>query len=165
MKETVSVDEAIKKGILTVNLPALLIFLIGLIASLSMAFVFFRPYEMVIGLLLSYALAAAYRGLMAAKWRIWAFEKVRNVHELHERALLEKILFLNNRIGFGIINFNTENQRAQWEHLQLKFQQPDIFIDDPSIPAETTIRYSVLRYFHSWKVLFYCYISGSGSFS
>ena len=28
-----------------------------------------------------------------------------------------------------------------------------------------TSRYSVLKYFHSWKVLFYCYISGSGSFS
>ena len=48
MHDTVSVDEAMKKGIYTVNLPALMIFMTGLIASFSMPFVFVRPYEMII---------------------------------------------------------------------------------------------------------------------
>ena len=70
MQETVSVDEAIKKGIYTVNLPALLIFMTGLIVSFAMAFIFFRPYEMIIGLIVSSVVAVAYRAIMAAKWRM-----------------------------------------------------------------------------------------------
>lgn len=153
MQKTVSVDDAIKKGIYIVNLPALLIFMIGLTASFAMAFLFFRPYEMIAGLIVSYVLATAYRAIMAAKWRIWAFDKVRNVHELHERALTEKLIHLTNRPGFGIINYNSQKQKAQWQQLQEKFQQPDIFIDDQSVTAETIIRYSVFRYV-IWTLLF-----------
>lgn len=153
MQETVSVDDAIKKGIYTVNLPALMIFMIGLIASFAMAFLFLRPYEMIVGLIVSYVLATAYRAIFAAKWRIWAFDKVRNVHELHERALSEKLMYLTNRPGFGIINYNSESQKEQWEQLQAKFQQPDIFIDDQSLPAETIIRYSVFKHV-IWTIVF-----------
>jgi len=153
MQETVSVDEAIKKGIYTVNLPALLIFMTGLIASFAMAFIFFRPYEMIIGLIVSSVVAVAYRATMAARWRIWAFDTVRNVHELHERALSEKLMYLTNRPGFGIINYTTVRQQEQWEQLQAKFQQPDIFLDDRSVPAETMIRYSIFKYV-IWTILF-----------
>ena len=153
MQETISVDEAIKKGIYSVNLPALLIFLIGLIASFATAFIFFKPYEMIAGLIVSYVLATAYRAIMAAKWRIWAFDKVRNVHELHERALSEKLLYPTNRPGFGVINYNSESQKKHLEKLQAKFRQPDIFIDDRSVPAETVIRYSLLKY-SIWIIMF-----------
>jgi hypothetical protein len=153
MHEIISVEEAIKKGIYTVNLPALLIFISGLIASFTLAFIFIRPYQMIPGLVVSFVLATVYRTIMAAKWRIWAFDKVRNVHELHERALSEKLMFLTNRPGFGIINYNSESQKEKWEQLQAKFQQPDIFIDDKSIPAETIIRYSVLKYL-IWTIVF-----------
>ncbi|MGY3211805.1 hypothetical protein [Mucilaginibacter sp. HD30] len=153
MHETISVDEAIKKGIYTVNLPALLILMIGLIASFSMAFILFRPYGMIFGMVVSYALATAYRAIMAAKWRIWAFDKVRNVHELRERALSEKLMYLKNRPGFGIINYNSKRQEEQWEQLQAKFQHPDIFIDDQSVPAETVIRYSVVKYL-IWTIMY-----------
>lgn len=153
MQETVSVDEAIKKGIYLVNLPALLIFVIGLIASFALAFKFFGPYEMILALIVSYVLAAAYRAIMAAKWRIWAFDKVRNVHELRERALSEKLMFPTNRPGFGIINYNSKRQEEQWEQLQAKFQQSDIFIDDQSVPAETVIRYSVLKHL-IWTIIY-----------
>ncbi|RZL16452.1 MAG: hypothetical protein EOO89_11510 [Pedobacter sp.] len=153
MQKTISVNEAIRKGIYRVNLPALLIFLIGLIASFAMAYLFFKPYEMIVGLIVSYVLATAYRAFMAAKWRIWAFDKVRNVHELYDRALAEKLIHLTNRPGFGIINYNSERQKAQWEQLQAKFQQPDIFIDDQSIPAEILIRYSVFKYV-VWTIVF-----------
>lgn len=153
MQETISVDKAIKKGIYSVNLPALLIFLIGLIASFAMAFILFRPYEMIVGFIVSYVLATAYRAITAAKWRNWAFDKVRNVHELRERALSEKLLYPTNRLGFGIINYNSESQKKQWEQLHAKFQQPDIFMDDKSIPAETIIRYSVFKY-AVWTIVF-----------
>ena len=153
MKETLSVDDAIKKGIYGVNLPALLIFIVGLIASFVMAFIFFLPYGMIAGLMVSYVLATAYRAIMAAKWRNWAFERVRNVHKLHERALAEKLLFLKNRPGFGIINYNSAIQQQKWAKLQTKFQQPDVFMDDQSVPAETIIRYSVFKYV-VWATVF-----------
>ena len=153
MHEKVSVDEAIKKGIYTVNLPALLIFMIGLIASFCMAFIFFRPYHMIFGFIVSYVLATTYRTVMAGKWRIWAFDKVRNMHELHERALAEKLIHPTNRPGFGIINYNSESQKRQWEQLQVKFEQPDVFIDDKLVPAETIIRYSVFKYV-IWAIVF-----------
>jgi hypothetical protein len=153
MKETVSVDDAIKKGLFKVNLTALLIFIIGMIASLSMAFIYTRPFEMIIGLVISYILATMYRTIMAAQWRIWAFDKVRNVHELHERALTENLIHLTNRPGFGIINYNSKKQKEQWQQLQAKFQQPDIFIDDQSIPAEIVIRYSIFKHV-IWTIVF-----------
>ena len=153
MQDPVSVDEAIKKVIYTVNLPALLIFMTGLIVSFAMAFIFFRPYEMIIGMVISFVLATAYRAITAAKWRNWAFDKVRNVHELHERALSEKLLYPTNRPGFGVINYNSESQKKHWEKLQAKFQQLDIFIDDRSVPAETVIRYSLLKY-SIWIIMF-----------
>lgn len=76
MQETVSVDDEIKKGIYSVNLPALLIFMIGVIASFAMAFLFFRPYDMIAGLIISYLRATVYHSIMAAKRRIWAFDRV-----------------------------------------------------------------------------------------
>jgi hypothetical protein len=153
MHQKVSVDEAIKKGIYTVNLPALLIFIIGLIASFAMAFLFFKPYAMIPGLVFSYILATVYRTLMAAKWRIWAFDSVRNVRELRERALSEKLMYLNNRPGFGIINYNSESQKQRWEQLQVRFQQPDVFVDDKLVPVETVIRYSLPKTL-IWTVFF-----------
>jgi hypothetical protein len=78
---------------------------------------------------------------------------VRNVHELDQRALTEKLMYLTNRPGFGIINYNSESQKKQWEQLQVKFQKPDVFIEDKSVPAETVIRYSLLKY-TIWAIVF-----------
>ena len=72
---------------------------------------------------MSYVLATVYRTIGAAKWRIWAFDKVRNVHELQERAITEKLLYLTNRPGFGVIHYNSVLQKEKWEQLQVKFQQ------------------------------------------
>jgi len=157
--ETVSVDEAIKKGRQDVVLPSVLILvssiLIGFAGFIFTSLVLYFPLVMVAGPML----AVLYYSKRSAKWRIWAFENVRNVHELKQRAR-----------NFGLMKddgspvfFNIGVSKADIEKinaLQEKFKRPDIFADDPNVPLETVVYYSKTKKYLT--LLFYVPILGLG---
>jgi uncharacterized coiled-coil protein SlyX len=78
---------------------------------------------------------------MITKWRVWAFENVRNVHELKKRAIQEKLISADSSI-FEKTEIRTAKDKERLRLLAHKFEQDDLFQDDLTIANETTIYYS-----------------------
>lgn len=142
MNENVTVDEAISKGHRMVNYPVLIIMFgtIGLgiyLGSQKILSFWIVPIVFMFG----FGLAWLWWSIMITKWRLWAFDKVRNVHELKKRAIQEKLIWVDNSI-FEKTEIRSTVDKKKWNSLQNKFKQDDFFQDDLTIPNETIIYYS-----------------------
>ncbi|HEX8021874.1 hypothetical protein [Mucilaginibacter sp.] len=82
-----------------------------------------------------------FRGFMATRWRIWAFENVRNVHELEARAIKAGLIRNQNRSWF-FPEFRSSSDKAKLVELSKKFTQPDIFINDHTVANEVRVYFS-----------------------
>ncbi|MDJ1498417.1 hypothetical protein QNI19_36115 [Cytophagaceae bacterium DM2B3-1] len=142
MYETITVDEAIAKGHRMVNYPVvgIIVGTIGITCYLGIQ-AMLPWWVFPLGFILAFVLGWLYWSIMITKWRLWAFENVRNVHELKKRAIREKLIWPD-----GSFYEKTEIRGAQdkerWTGLQYKFAQDDVFHDDPSVPHETIIYYA-----------------------
>lgn len=142
MHEGVSVDAAIAKGHRMVNYPTMMVMfgVIGLSLYLGIGEIL-PVWIMPVGIGLSFVLAWLCWSFMITRWRMWAFEKVRNVHELKKRAIQEKLIWSDDSI-FEKTEIRTAAHKKKWQLLQSKFEEEDVFHDDITIPAETIIYYS-----------------------
>ncbi len=142
MYKEVSVEEAIDKGIRIVRYPMMLVVFV------SIGFSFFLSIQKIfsvlvipIGFVVAFGLAWLYWSISITRWRLWAFENVRNVNELKMRAIQEKLIWPEGGI-LEKTEIRSPREEKQWLQLQEKFKIKDIFTDDPSIPNETIIFYS-----------------------
>ena len=142
MYKTVSVDEALSKGDKMVTYPGMSIMfgIIGISSYLGTQEIL-PTWSIGVGVLLSIILSWFYWSIMITKWKIWAFENVRNVHELKRKAFLGQLIWPDGSI-FGKTEIQTTKQKEKIKSLQLKFNLEDIFEDDLTIPNETIIYYS-----------------------
>ncbi|MGX7688159.1 hypothetical protein ACWA1C_13430 [Flectobacillus roseus] len=142
MNELVTVDEAIAKGHRMVNYPVFVI-MIG-ISGLTLYLGsqnFIPEWGIPVGFILSFGLAWLWWSIMITRWRLWAFDTVRNVHELKKRAVQEKLIWADNSI-FEKTEIRRKADKEKWASLQHKFKKDDLFQDDLTIPNETIIYYS-----------------------
>jgi hypothetical protein len=142
MNKTVTVDDALKKGHRIVSYPGMLI-LFGML-GLTFYFGFQNKYPVWIwplGLTLSFALSWLYWSVMITKWKLWAFENVRNVRELKKRAVQEKLIWGDNSI-FEKTEIRNSGEKQKLSLLQQKFNAEDEFTEDLTVPNETIIYYS-----------------------
>jgi hypothetical protein len=141
--ETVSVEEAILKGKKMINYPALAIMIAIIIVSIAGAVALEEetPILVIVGFGLSFVVAWLYWSIFITKWRIWAFENVRNVHELKKRAIQENLIWKDGSI-FEKTEIRTQAQQAKLDELALKFNREDVFTEDYSVPSETAICFS-----------------------
>ncbi|WP_345953968.1 hypothetical protein [Mucilaginibacter sp. PAMB04168] len=141
----VTVDQAVRQGRKTIWLPALAIMLI----MPAIAFVALpQPYGVILSpiiLLVAFFVAGLYRAYAVPQWMIWAFARVRNVHELRRRAAYALLIPEKSDTGLRKFEIWTKVQRSNWDKLALRFEQPDEFIDDPNIPAETHVYFSIIK--------------------
>jgi len=142
MFETVSVDDAIQKGSRMVVYPRLILFIGSLLIvfywgmsnNFSASFVFLAiAAGLVVGWL--------YWSVASTKWKVWAYDNVRNVHELQKRAIKEGIIAKDGSFWDNTV-IKTADDRQKLDSLQSKFDVPDIFMDDYQVPPETQIFYS-----------------------
>lgn len=99
MFETVTVDEAISKGKRMINYPGFSIMLIILGLCFYLGIEKIWPFWIVpVGFVLAFVVAWLYWSIMITKWRLWAFNNVRNVHELKRRAIQEKLIWPDHSI-------------------------------------------------------------------
>jgi len=142
MFETITVDEALRKGKRDINLPVYVI-MFGII-GLSIYLVTAQNYPgwyIVAGIVCGFVFGWLYWSFAITKWRLWAFENVRNVHELKQRAIKDKLIWTDGSF-FGRTEIRTADQKQRLINLQDKFNKPDIFNEDYSIPVETIVYYS-----------------------
>ncbi|MFN3301165.1 MAG: hypothetical protein ACK41Z_13325 [Sediminibacterium sp.] len=156
MNETVTVDEAISKGHRMVNYPAMIMMFgtIGLTLYLGTQEII-PPWGFPVGFVLAFALAWLWWSILITKWRLWAFDNVRNVHELKKRAVQEKLIWADNSI-FEKTEIRSATDKEKWASLQNKFKQEDIFHDNLTIPNETIIYYSRGGNFVEMAVMLAC---------
>jgi hypothetical protein len=144
MNESVTVDEAISKGLRMVNYPAFIILIgtIELTAYLSIQKII-PTWGLAVGFILAIGLAWLWWSIMITKWRIWAFDNVRNVHELKKRAIQEKLIWPDNSNSiFEKTEIRSAADKEKLASLKNKFNQEDLFQDDLAIANETIIYYS-----------------------
>jgi hypothetical protein len=142
MFETVTVDEALRKGKRNINIPALLIML-GII-GLSIYFVIAKDvsgWYAAGGIAAGFILGWLYWSLAVTKWRLWAFENVRNVHELKRRAIKDKLIWSDGSI-WERTEIRSADDKQKLIELNNKFSRPDVFSDDFTVPGETIVYYS-----------------------
>ncbi len=142
MTENISVDKAITRGHLMVNVPVLLSMVGTVVLGVYLAHVEIIP-EWGIGLSVFVGISLSWLtwSIMITKWRIWAFENVRNVHELKKKAISAKLIWDDNS-WFGKTEIRTSFDRARLAELEKKFLKSDIHREDFSVPPATTIFYS-----------------------
>ncbi len=69
---------------------------------------------------------------------------MRNVHELKKRAIKKKLIWKDNSF-FEKTEIRTASQKDNWVELLEKFNKPDVYFEDYSIPQQTLIRYSKVQ--------------------
>jgi hypothetical protein len=142
MRENVTVQQALKKGKLKlVYIPLLL-----LLSSIGIG-VYLQSVELfsgwaigisiIVGFLLSW-LAWSY---FVVEWKVWAFENVRNVHELKRKAIEQKLIWTDGS-WFNKTEIINYEQKQKLKQLEKKFLEKDIYHDDISVPKETAIYFS-----------------------
>lgn len=156
MNETVTVDEAIAKGHRMVNFPVFII----MFGTIGLCFYLViqknLPYWTIpVGFGLAFGLAWLYWSVMITKWRLWAFDNVRNIHELKKRAVQEKLIWSDNSI-FEKTEIRNATDKEKWNSIQPRFKEDDVFQDDLTIPIETIIYYSKRKNFVDMAIMLCC---------
>lgn len=147
MNENVTVEEAISKAKKYLDLPikifgmgSFLLLFLNLIYHKNnswIIFVGYFPVIIIIYLLQKYA---------TTKWQFWAFENVRNVHELKKAAIQNEIIKPNKSIFEQSEKFEIKH-KSKLDKLRKKFELEDVFNEDLSIPFETKIFYKKSKMF------------------
>jgi hypothetical protein len=147
MKQNISVDKAIARGHLIVNIPVF-ITMIGIPAlAFYLSDVNIIPkWGIGIGFILGFVIAWTVWSFMITKWRIWAYKNVRNVHELKKRAIQEKLIWNDGNI-FAKTEIRTFEEKKELKKLEKKFEQEDEFKEDYSLPPKIEIFYSKVDHF------------------
>ena len=142
MRQEISVTKAINRGHLIVNIPVF-ICIIGI-----PALTFYLSNQNLIpnwgigiGFFLGFIIAWLVWSFMVTKWRIWAFENVRNVHELKKRAIQEKLIWNDGNI-FEKTEIRNSEDKCKLKKLEKKFEQEDQYREDYSLPLKMEIHYS-----------------------
>ena len=126
MKEQISVDKAIKRGRLILLNMILILVVILTIALFTLGK---SPIWVFLALFFSSIIVSGLiTGFLINKWRYWAFENVRNVHELKKRATTAGIISEEDKF-FRNVEQSSNNDKKHWD-IKQKFLQNDIFVDD-----------------------------------
>jgi len=162
MEGKVTVDQALSKGRLKLKyLPMIATFgCIGGGFFLSNQKIFggwIIPTGFVAGFTLGWILWSYF----VMEWKIWAYENVRNIHELQRKAVEEKLIW-DSGSWFEKTEFKNYEQKQKLKQLEKKFLEKDIFRDDISVPKETIIFYS--RNTIAFLLVLYIGISALGAY-
>lgn len=142
MNETVSVSDAIRKGHLMVTIPSIATLLGTMIITLYLVIIGVIPgWTILFGGLLSFTLSWLYWSYVITKWRLWAFDSVKNAYDLQKRAVEEKLIWPEGSF-FEKTEIRNREERERLQVLQHKFDHADIFHDDVLVPDETRVSYS-----------------------
>lgn len=140
-----TVDKAINRGHLIVNVPVFIIMfgVMGLLFFLGIARhipVYFAPLGILIGPLTAWV----YWSFAITRWRIWAFTNVDDVHELKLQAIVGQLIWPDGSF-FEKTEIRTKKEQTLISELEKRFKErkkKKQFTDDPSVPPLTKVHYS-----------------------
>ena len=142
MKSHISVNKALIRGHLMVNLPVFItMFGIPALAYYLKKQGWIPGWGIGVAAVLGFVLAWLVWSIMITKWRIWAFENVRNVHELKQKAIEQNLIWPDGNL-FEKTEIRTKSDKLKLQQLQEKFLLEDEYKEDLGLPAKTEIFYS-----------------------
>ena len=144
---TASVSQAIKRGNLLLGvLPITVLFLLW-IPCIAAVFLLDIPRIWLFGaVLVPFLCSMAIWDRMVTRWRIWAYERVRNVHELVQVARSEKLIPAEGS-WLERLEWRTRAERELLAALAVRFRTPDEFLDDPSVGERAAAPHSSSCFF------------------
>jgi len=145
MKVEITVDKAILKGkLMLIILPAIVF--LGSIAILCFLGQYddFGGYIYPFSIIFGFVLCWLTWSFMITKWQIWAFENVRNVHELKRKGIQHKLIW-KDKSFFAKTEIRTFEDKEKLKRIEKKFLVKDVYHDDISVPKETQIFYSKVQ--------------------
>lgn len=142
MREEITVNEALKKGrIKLIYLPiSIIVGFIGL-GLLFKENQSIGEWILLLNLIAGILLAWLTWSYFVNDWKIWAYENVRNIHELQRKAVEEKLIWESGS-WFEKTEFKSQEQKIKLKALEKKFLEKDVHKDNLSVPKETLIFYS-----------------------
>jgi hypothetical protein len=144
--KNVSVEKAISRGQLWVNLPVMVVtFGIMIVTGILADSKIIPLWTGFAGLISSFMFSWLTWSFLITKWRIWAFSNVKNLKELHRKAVTTKLIWERGHY-FEKTEIRTKREQVLIDEFERKMgiQKPIIlpFIDDANVPDETTVFYS-----------------------
>jgi hypothetical protein len=140
-----TVDKAIKRGDMLVNIPVFVIMFGMWVFIGCMALTGVLPlYFLGIGVIIGPIVAWLYWSFAITIWRIWAFSKVDDVYELKDKAIAGLLIWEDGSF-FEKTEIRTTKQRRLIIELEKRFKTKKPkkkFVDDPKIPAQTLVYFS-----------------------
>ena len=138
----ISVDTAIEKAKRTILYPSLGILIgIPLILCVLAELDIIQSWLVLIGFICSTLISILFWSFTITNWKIWAYENVRNLHELKRRAIQEKLSYEDDSFYLKL-EFKSQRQKEKLKYLEKRFENKDLFSDDNEIPTETIISFS-----------------------
>lgn len=131
-----TIHEAVSYGIKIISRPTKAVLISGLVFAIILPLLGFSLLCLLL-LPISILLSILYSSRAAAKWKLWAYKNVSDIHQLQRSAELAGVLMKHsyNKLGF-VVN--------QWEKIELrklqeKFDEDVAYTDDPDIPEKENI--------------------------
>ncbi|WP_196888014.1 hypothetical protein [Aureivirga sp. CE67] len=142
MQEYITVEKAIKRGLLIINLPLTIIFIIVPTTAFVISSVYDLPnYITLISFPFSFILTWIYWSFAIVKWKLWAYENVRNTKELRKKAVEQKLIHPEGHI-FEKTEIWTKADKEKLKQLENKLSRKDVHKEDYSVPKTTEIYFS-----------------------
>jgi hypothetical protein len=138
-----SVDAALRRANLQLKVTPVAIMLLFMVAPFVVSEVVDVPigWLFATGFIGGFVVGWMWWSIAVTRWRIWALQHVRNIHELMEVAVAEKFIWPKGHF-FERTEIRTAGQRAMLEALGVRLRKPDVWKDDPQVPEFTEIRWS-----------------------
>ena len=160
MREYISVDKAIIRGYLMVNTPVMVIMLgTPIIAMYLFSQKLIPNWSIGISFFLGFVFAWLYWSFSITKWRLWAFENVRNVHELKKRAIQSGLIWTDDK-WFNKTEIKSSEDKLKWKELERKFEIEDEYKEDYSLPKTSTVYYSKIKNTYELLIMLLCLGAG-----
>jgi len=160
MREPITVDKAIKRGHLVINVPVCFLMMgTPCVAMYLFSEKLIPNWGIAVSFLIGFLLAWFYWSYGITKWRIWAFENVRNVHELKKKAI-EQGLIWKDKSWFNKTEIKTDSNKQKWTELEKKFDKKDVFKEDPAVSSQSVIYYSKIKNTYEFIIMLFCLIGG-----
>lgn len=113
MQKSITVEQAIKRGHIIINLPAILIFVLSLAYCIHLVVSHGRHAVVIlIGVIVSGFIAFVYRFIMITRWKFWAFKQVDQIQQLKKRA--QKAWFINGKNIFEEREIRSATNHKKW---------------------------------------------------
>jgi hypothetical protein len=104
------------------------------------------------GIFGGFALQILYSAYRTTKWRIWAFSRVTDVHELKIAAIDAKLIAKDGSWQ-NKLEIRTKADKKALQAIQARYDEPYKFVDDVTVPTETEIYYTSSEI--AYKILFW----------